>query len=177
MIGCSRSKQGEKMANVRRSRRRNRNVYIAAPLFDSEQLSFNISLKRSLSKFFDVYLPQEDGGLMADMIADGMSPEVAAHTVFAADIRALQQCDFLLLLVDGRTFDEGAVFELGFAYSLGKLCYGLQTDKGHIGQSPKNPMISCSLRHMFQNLTELLSWGHRSAGVATAGDDSYSEKD
>lgn len=151
------------MRSVRRSTVRNPNIYVAGPLFNSEQLSFNISLKRCLSKFFDVYLPQEDGGLMTDMIAHGMSREAAAHTVFAADIRALQQCDFLLILMDGRTVDEGSAFELGFAYSLCKPCYGLQTSKGQLPQAVMNPMISCSLRHIFESVSALVNWAQRSA--------------
>jgi hypothetical protein len=59
-------------------------------------------------RFLDVFLPQEVGGLMSDMIQDRVRPELAAISVFEIDIVATNKCDALLILLDGETVDEGA---------------------------------------------------------------------
>lgn len=46
-------------------------VYLAAPLFSSQEQRWNRSLRDALSDFCDVYLPQEDGKLLVDLIAGG----------------------------------------------------------------------------------------------------------
>ena len=136
-------------------------LYFAAPLFNSMEQQFNRELANMLARFFDVYLPQEDGGLMADMIKNGMKPERAAMEEFHADIKAVSSCDILLIILDGRTVDEGAAFELGFAYALGKPCFGLQTDVRRLLYTGNNPMLESSLCHVFQDVSALLIWAER----------------
>jgi len=138
-----------------------RNIYVAAPLFNPSERNFNASLKKSLRPFFNVYLPQEDGGLMDDMIKHGTHPQVAARNVFDNDIRALQECDILLIVLDGRTVDEGAAFELGYAYAMGKPCYGLKSDIRQLLKYGDNPMIEVPLQHIFGSAGDLLLWAER----------------
>src|SRR5689334_12592978 len=45
-------------------------LYFAAPLFSDMERRFNIELAEQLEQFFDVFLPQRDGGLMATMISE-----------------------------------------------------------------------------------------------------------
>lgn len=68
-------------------------VYLAGPLFSEAERTFNHNLKKLLTPYFDVYLPQEDGGLMVDMIREGMDPKLAAQKVFDGDIKAMEKCD------------------------------------------------------------------------------------
>jgi nucleoside 2-deoxyribosyltransferase len=133
-------------------------VYIAAPLFSEAEKAFNKELKDSLSYLFDVFLPQEDGGLLVDYVNKGIPTEFAAKAVFDIDISALDQCDFLIIVLDGRTIDEGAAFELGYAYASGKPCYGLQTDVRRLLVSGNNPMIQCSCSRIFESLEDLKLW-------------------
>jgi len=137
---------------------RKQKLYLAAPLFSDMERRFNIELAEQLERFFDVFLPQRDGGLMATMVSEGMQPSVAARTVFQADISALEECEVVLIVLDGRTVDEGAAFELGYAHALGKTCYGLQTDVRRLLTTGNNPMIDCSIRQLFQGVEELVSW-------------------
>ena len=140
-------------------------VYLAGPLFSEAELTFNASLKRRLLRFFDVYLPQEDGGLLVEMVNEGMPPDLAARRVFGIDVRAMDECDLLLVVLDGRAVDEGAAFELGYAYAKGKPCYALKTDPRQLLASGNNPMIDQSLQHTFSSIEEVVSWaeaiGHR----------------
>ena len=138
-----------------------KNVYVAAPLFNVAEREFNGKLKDDLKQFFDVFLPQEDGGLIVEMVKTGLSYEQAAQRVFEMDIAALDRCDILLIVMDGRTIDEGAVFELGYVYSQGKPCYGLQTDDRRLLRTGNNPMIDCACRHVFSTLEDLLNWAER----------------
>lgn len=133
-------------------------IYLAAPLFSEAELRFNIQVKEILDSYFEVYLPQEDGGLMVDMIKQGMSPTSAARRVFESDIKAIQQCDFLLIILDGRSVDEGAAFELGYAWAIGKICIGLQTDIRTLLPYGNNPMLSGALSFILKSIDELSMW-------------------
>lgn len=133
-------------------------IYLAGPLFSLAERTFNHNLKKLLTPYFDVYLPQEDGGLMVDMIREGMDPKLAAQKVFDGDIKAMEKCDVFLMILDGRAVDEGASFELGFSYSHNKPCYGLKTDPRQLLATGNNPMIDCPLEHIFQSIDELVDW-------------------
>jgi len=133
-------------------------MYIASPLFNKVELEFNLKLKNILSKYFDIYLPQEDCGLMNEMIKNGMNPSKAAQKVFTEDILAIKNCDLLLIVMDGRCIDEGASFELGFAFANNKKCIGLQTDIRRLVGSKNNPMIDCALFEIFNNIDDVCKW-------------------
>lgn len=135
-----------------------RRLYFAAPLFCEAELDFNRRARDVLTSTFDVYLPQEEGGLLREMMRDGVPAQDAARLVFQRDLEALRTCSVLLISLDGRTIDEGAAVELGFAYALGKPCYGLQTDARRMLSIGNNPMIDCALRRVFRSLEELRSW-------------------
>jgi nucleoside 2-deoxyribosyltransferase len=133
-------------------------LYFAAPLFSDAERSFNEQIAAEMRTYFEVYLPQEDGGLMVDMIADGVAPARAAETVFRLDTIAIKKCEVLLIVLDGRAIDEGAAFELGYAYAQGKCCVGLQTDPRRLLLTGNNPMIDCAVSEVFLSVTDLLAW-------------------
>jgi nucleoside 2-deoxyribosyltransferase len=135
-------------------------LYLAAPLFNEMERDFNTELAKHLEQFFRVFLPQRDGGLMIDMVKAGVSPETAAQRVFRRDILAIEECDLLMIVLDGRTVDEGAAFELGYAHALGKCCYGLQTDIRRLLGSRNNPMIEGCLERVFRSVSEVLEWAN-----------------
>lgn len=140
-------------------------LYLAGPLFSEAELTYNRYLKETLCPYFEVYLPQEDGGLMVTMVEDGIPVDAAAQKVFIDDTRAIKECDLLLIVLDGRSIDEGAAFELGFAFALGKQCIGLQTDMRRLLPLGNNPMLSCAISHTFQSVKELLSWAAAEAKI------------
>ena len=140
------------------SERRRPLAYIAAPLFCVSEREFNARLKRVLLPYVEVFLPQEDGGLMTELVATGASSGDAAAAVFAMDVTAIRRCDMLLIVLDGRVVDEGASVELGIAYALGKKCIGLQTDVRRLTMGRNNPMVECSLSAVFTSEASLVSW-------------------
>lgn len=133
-------------------------VYLAGPLFSPQERQWNELLRERLVGFSDVYLPQEDGSLFVDLVANGMSVGEAKNSIFDADLRAIERCDILMLVMDGRVIDEGACFELGYAYSLGKVCIGLKTDVRSLLPIGDNPMIDCALRAIFRDIDVACEW-------------------
>ena len=140
-------------------------LYLAGPLFSAAERDFNERLRNALVDHFEVYLPQEDGGLLVDMVAEGVSMAEATRRVFRMDVAALDWCDCLLITLDGRCIDEGASFELGYAFAKGKRCIALQTDPRRLMLGGNNPMIDASVEATFHSFDELLDWArlsHRS---------------
>jgi nucleoside 2-deoxyribosyltransferase len=144
-----------------------RKIYLAAPLFSVAEKRFNSELKERLRPWCDVYLPQEDGGLIADMIESGVDSTVARRRIFEMDTAAIDACDLILVVLDGRTIDEGAAFELGYAYARGKACYGLQTDVRRLLQSGNNPMIDSGLIYTFRHVEEVILWAETGRNFET----------
>lgn len=133
-------------------------IYLAAPLFSDAERTFNSNVARELQKWADVFLPQRDGGLMGEMIREGISPHLAACRVFKRDLVAIRAADCLIAILDGRAIDEGVAFELGVAFCHGKRCVGLQTDPRRLAFWGNNPMITGALEHVFDAVDPLLAW-------------------
>lgn len=133
-------------------------LYLAAPLFSAAELQFNAELKVRFSRWFEVFLPQEDGGLIVEMVRKGMPREAAIRNVFAVDCKAIEASEVLLIVCDGRTIDEGACFELGYAFALGKLCIGLQTDVRRLLPTGNNPMLEAACFHIFESVEAVENW-------------------
>lgn len=133
-------------------------VYIAAPLFNNAERAFNEALANALRPKVDIYLPQMDGILLQEAIANGENPEIASERVFQEDIRALRECAALLIVLNGRTIDEGAAFELGVAWSLGKQCVAYKDDPRQLLSVGDNPMIMRAVTRVLCNFDDVQAW-------------------
>jgi nucleoside 2-deoxyribosyltransferase len=133
-------------------------VYLAGPLFSDAERTFNLRLTEMLEEFMEVYLPQRDGGLISEMMANGIPSQDAASLVFRRDMDAIQEADCLIAILDGRAIDEGVAFELGIAFSQGKRCVGLQTDSRRLAAWGNNPMITGAVEAVFLSVIDLLEW-------------------
>ena len=133
-------------------------VYLAGPLFNDAERSFNEMLTKKLEETVIVYLPQRDGGLISEMLKDGYNPDEAAVRVFRYDMKAILKANILIAILDGRTIDEGVAFELGIAFSHSKKCIGLQTDSRRLASWGNNPMIAGALEIIFHSVEDLLNW-------------------
>jgi nucleoside 2-deoxyribosyltransferase len=71
------------------------------------------------------------------------------------DLETMRLCDCILINLDGRTVDEGACFELGYMYSMSKLCIGIKTDSRSLIRGKNNLMIDGALNHIFYDLDSL----------------------
>jgi nucleoside 2-deoxyribosyltransferase len=133
-------------------------VYLASPLFSEVERNRNRDLAARLSACADVYLPQEDGLLLVELVGKGMPVAEAKRRIFDNDISAIDHCDVLVIVMDGRTIDEGACVELGYAYATGKVCVGLKTDVRSLLPIGDNPMVECALRRVFRGEKDLIDW-------------------
>ncbi|URI05824.1 nucleoside 2-deoxyribosyltransferase [Aquincola tertiaricarbonis] len=133
-------------------------VYLAAPLFSEAELNFNLALTTRIEASLDVYLPQRDGGKLVDLLACGVEENAAYKSIFDRDLRALDAACALIIVLDGRAIDEGAAFELGYAYAHRKLCFGLQTDPRRLLPAGNNPMIEMPLQKIFRSIESAGEW-------------------
>jgi nucleoside 2-deoxyribosyltransferase len=103
-------------------------IYLAGPLFCQGEKEFNIMVSDFLiSNGHDVLLPQSIH--LEDVFGDpDLTDDEKSMEVFRRDIRALDGCDVLVYVMDGRVPDEGAAVELGYAYANGMPCIGFKTD-------------------------------------------------
>ncbi len=117
-------------------------VYYAAGLFNEGERAFNLQVKAILDELdYETWFPQESAGLLDDLIRDGMTVDEARHHIFKLNLRAVEECDILVFLLDGRVPDEGACIEAGLAYGRGKRCIGLKTDFRNVEGGGNNLMI------------------------------------
>jgi nucleoside 2-deoxyribosyltransferase len=133
-------------------------IYLASPLFSFAERKENERLCRVLERWCDVFLPQRDGELVPQLIQQGLSQQEAYRVVFERDIAALRACDAVVINLDGRVVDEGAAFELGCAYALGKRCVGYRTDVRVLLPWGLNPMITAPLSETFTCIETLEAW-------------------
>ncbi|MGI4745816.1 MAG: nucleoside 2-deoxyribosyltransferase [Janthinobacterium lividum] len=144
-------------------------TYLAAPLFNDRERSFNEELATKLERYCKVFLPQRDGLLLAELLREGVPLEVAETQIFERDRSALLECDLLVAVLDGAHIDEGVAFELGFANARGANCIGLQTDVRRALPSGNNPMIGRSLGATFNRMNDLIQYvAEETHGLGTA---------
>ena len=133
-------------------------TYLAAPLFNDRERAFNAALADMLSAHCDVFLPQRDGLLLAELLANGIPREVAETQIFERDRLALSESEILVAVLDGAHIDEGVAFEIGFAHARGCLCLGLQSDVRRALPSGNNPMIGRALSSIFVYGEDLVAY-------------------
>lgn len=129
-------------------------IFLASSMFGSADTAFNLTIKQALSEVATVVLPQE-GPILADLLPQ-MGRGEAEKAIFDYDLELIDRCDLFLIVLDGMCVDEGAAFELGFAYAKGKTCLGYLSDwrKSDPG-SWRNPMTSVPLKRVFSDFETL----------------------
>ena len=87
------------------------NVYVAGPFFNKNQIDIIERIKAILEKTSYTYYSPKDECLYTP------DNEVTSDEVFKGNIEAINKCDFLIAVTDGR--DVGTMFEAGYAYRSG----------------------------------------------------------
>ena len=134
-------------------------LVVLGPLFSEADLMYNSLLVEPLDEIFDeVYLPQRNGGLLVKMIRR-MSRKRALSIIHKKNMRGIRNGDVVLIVLDGRVPDEGAMVELGHAAEMGKYCIALQTTPIRLLPQGNNPMIEKDLdRPPFASRETLYKW-------------------
>jgi nucleoside 2-deoxyribosyltransferase len=103
-------------------------VYLAAPLFSEPERAYNLSVAgRMRDNFFEVFLPQE-----ASDDSDTRNKEEQVR-IFSENLRALENADIIVAIIDGADADSGTAWEMGFAFAHGKQVIALRTDFRRVG--------------------------------------------
>ena len=132
-------------------------VYLAGPLFSKAERAFNIELNTLIKNLgFETYFPQEDAGLISEMVDSGMDVHQARDSIFQRNRDSIGTSDVLLFILDGRVPDEGAAIEAGIGYALGKQCIGLKTDFRSCEPGGNNLMIDGVLNYRIAGDLETL---------------------
>ncbi|MGO7837233.1 nucleoside 2-deoxyribosyltransferase [Rhizobium johnstonii] len=83
---------------------------------------------------------------------------MASRMAFDSDVRALRNCDLLVVVLNGRVIDEGTAFELGVAWALGKTCVAYKDDPRQLLAIGDNPVITQSVKMTFREIEPLKEW-------------------
>jgi nucleoside 2-deoxyribosyltransferase len=125
-------------------------VYIAGPLFNEGERWFNEQIdQRVRAAGHTSFLPHRDGGV-------GLKTAEDVPLIFNEDVTHLDKANIVVANLNGVTSDDGAAWELGYAYARGKHLVGVYTDSRlHFPYQVVNLMIQCSLHRLVRSLDEL----------------------
>lgn len=96
----------------------NKKIYLASPFFNDNELTVYRSVIGQLrSAGYSVYVPQEHS---VDDAWD-LSNADWAQAVFTADMQAIHDCDYVMILNFGMYSDSGTAWEAGYAMAARKM--------------------------------------------------------
>jgi len=125
-------------------------IYCAGPLFNEKEKEEMAEIASSLESCgFDVFLPHRDGleyaGLFPMLINKGIDDAAANRilnsAIFHLDSYMVLSCDGLILNLNGRVPDEGAMVEAGMAWASGKKVVIYKADSRSLINGSDNPLV------------------------------------
>ena len=125
-------------------------IYCAGPLFNPKEREemFNIAAVLEHADY-SVFLPQRDGlelaRLFPVLLEKGVSKETAStvlnKAIFSLDVFEVLDSDGMILNINGRVPDEGAMVEAGIAWSQEKPIVIFKNDDRSLIQGNCNPLV------------------------------------
>ena len=92
-------------------------IYLASPFFNTEEVAiYHNVIQKLRAAGHEVYVPQEH----AIEGAWDMPNKEWAELVFLNDIKAIRQCEMVMVLNFGMYSDSGTAWEAGYAYAIEK---------------------------------------------------------
>ncbi len=127
-------------------------IYCAGPLFNpSERAEMEMLAEVLELSGFKTFLPHRDsfvyGAIVPDIVRAGYSLDVAQwmarQAIFAVDVcQVLLTCDGMIVNLNGRVPDEGAVVEGAMAWTAGKAVVLFKDDARSKIDGLDNPLVS-----------------------------------
>lgn len=133
-------------------------LYLAGPMFSDNEKCYNVNMSFELEEYFNIYLPQRDGGTMESHLKKGKDIDLAVEIMMEADLEALNRCDTILAVLEGPQVDDGTACEIGFVNALGKPCYGILTDPRKQQKFSINLFVGHCLAEIWCNMSEIKEW-------------------
>lgn len=125
-------------------------IYLSGPLFSQAEIAWGRHVKAALEEALEdveIVWPHE--------LAAGSPQEI-----FQANLRALDDCDLLVAILDGPQVDDGTAWEVGYFYAKGRRILGIRTDFRRAGESEHsrvNLMLERSCFAVADSLEQLVS--------------------
>lgn len=150
-------------------------IYLAGPLFSpGDRVEMEDIAKTLETAGYNTFLPQRDGFLSMELgnavAATGYDTNeglnIAYSLVFMLDVYQLVTLtDAVVVNLNGRSPDDGALIELGIAFALGKPIVLYKDDPRTFAMGTENPMVSgtanfniCTrLDHLVSSLDDALN--------------------
>lgn len=127
-----------------------RKIYCAGPLFNPKEREEMAQVATTLENAgYSVFLPQRDGLEFAQLfpffLRKGVPTEEARDilnmAIFSLDVFQIIDSKGLLLNMNGRVPDEGAMVEAGIAWAHDKIVVILRTDSRSLIEGNCNPLV------------------------------------
>jgi len=125
-------------------------VYCAGPLFNPKEREEMEQIAKALEDSgYSVFLPHRDGLEFADLFPCLLKKGFQAHdahsilnlAIFSLDVFQIISSDGLLLNMNGRVPDEGAMVEAGIAWSHNKVIVIFRSDSRSLIEGNCNPLV------------------------------------
>lgn len=158
-------------------------IYCSGPLFSPGERGEMLAISRCLEEHgWDTFLPQRDGieALVMGMVNSPLNVNLfnvrraLDRAIFALDIyQLLERCDALVMNMNGRVPDEGALVEAAVAWTAGKPLVIYKDDARTAFKGMDNSMISGLVRGRRVTSIEALPGEIEKAMVKTTGHGDY----
>jgi len=127
-------------------------VYCAGPLFNEKEKEEMAEIAQALERHgFEVFLPQRDGlelsKCVQSLVLSGFDRQSVSDTlskaIFALDVfQVVEECDAIVVNLNGRVPDEGAVAEAALAWYAGKTLIAYKSDVRTVFNGYDNPLVA-----------------------------------
>lgn len=127
-------------------------VYCAGPLFNAKEREEMADLASALENAgFGTFLPQRDGleltvcvkALTRKGLKHKRAAQMVGKAIFALDVyQVVKACQGIIVNLNGRVPDEGAVSEAAIAWSAGKAVVGYKADGRSVFLGEDNPLVA-----------------------------------
>ncbi len=125
-------------------------IYCAGPLFNPKEREEMQEITSVLEEAgYSVFLPQRDGlefaHLFPMLLQRNMTPQQATdilnRSIFSLDVFQITNCHGLVLNMNGRVPDEGAMVEAGIAWARKKIIVIFRNDSRSLIEGNCNPLV------------------------------------
>jgi nucleoside 2-deoxyribosyltransferase len=125
-------------------------IYCAGPLFNPKEKEEMQEIATILeNNGFDVFLPHRDGFEFVNLsksfiklgISDTDAKFILNKAIFTLDVFQVLNSDGLILNINGRVPDEGAMVEAGIAWNAGKMIVIFKNDARTLINGNDNPLL------------------------------------
>ncbi|HIJ72695.1 MAG TPA: nucleoside 2-deoxyribosyltransferase [Candidatus Hydrogenedentes bacterium] len=136
---------------MRPQRRRGKKVYCAGPLFnEAEKVEMEAIANGLEAASYRTFLPQRDGLELATVAETIMKrsgldrnsvTSILSRAIFSLDVYQVADCEGLVLNMNGRVPDEGAMVEAGIAWAHNKKIVIFKNDARTLMNGTDNPLV------------------------------------